>query len=194
MMALGTPVWSRWSLAMGLLTALCVLHPAPARADGGTLRYAKRYGHVEISVFTDPTPVRTGSTVDVSILVEPVSPGRRTPLPAFQVCAYPQNDPKNRQCQPAAEGVAINKLFRATQLELTEPGTWQIEIQAETEDGQIVLGFPVEVEYGFPHWATYGALIGLPGAAILIYIVHQRLVRRRQRLAKQLAAPVPAKT
>ena len=52
--------------------------PAPARADGGTVRLSERQGEYRITVFTAPVPFRAG-LVDISVLVQDAV--SRTPIP-----------------------------------------------------------------------------------------------------------------
>jgi hypothetical protein len=165
---------------LSLAAVACVLYPLPARGDGGTLRYSTRTRGLDIEVFTDPTPVKTG-TVDVSVYVKPFPAGETRPMPVFQVCAYPVAAPALRQCEPATSEVATNKLFRAAQLQLTQPGLWQVDVTIESADGNFRAGFQLPVEAGYPDWATYAKWIGLPVVAVVIFAAHRRLVLRRQR-------------
>jgi hypothetical protein len=172
--------------ALFLVAVLCVVPAAPARGDGGTLRYSTRTRGLDISVFTDPTPPRTG-TVDVSVFVRPVPSGETRPMPAFQVCAYPVAAPSKRVCEPATAEVATNKLFRAAQLELNQPGLWQIEIVMDSADGQSVAGFQLPVESSYPDWVSNALWVGVPAIAVVLFIAHRRLVRRRE---KQEVRPI----
>jgi hypothetical protein len=154
--------------------------PAPAFGDGGKLRQSTRTRGLDISVFTDPTPVKTG-TVDVSVFVRPVPFGEARPLPAFQVCAYPIAAPAKRVCEPATAEVATNKLFRAAQLELSQPGLWQVEVVIDSADGSTVASFQLPVEEAYPGWVPYAIWIGLPAVAVVLFAVHWWLVRRGER-------------
>jgi hypothetical protein len=171
-----------------LAAVACVLSATPARGDGGILRYSTRTRGLDISIFTDPTPVRTG-TLDVSVLVRPIPITETRPLPAFQVCAYPLAAPAKRQCESATTEVATNKLFRAAQLQLTQPGLWQVEIEIDSADGQFLAIFQIPVEDAYPDWVTIGVWVALPVVAILLFVVHRWLVRRRERAE---TPPLPA--
>jgi hypothetical protein len=176
---------------LSVVAVACVLHPPPARGDGGTLRYSTRTRGLDIAIFTDPTPVKTG-TVDVSVYVKPIPAGETRPLPVFQVCAYPVAAPALRQCEPATSEVATNKLFRAAQLQMTQPGLWQVDVLIESADGNFQASFQLPVEDGYPDWTRYAKWIGLPVVAIVLFAAHGRLARRRPRSGAAPAVVPPA--
>lgn len=177
--------------ALFLVAAACVVGPPAARGDGGKLRASTQTRGLDIAVFTDPTPVRTG-TLDVSLFVRPLPAGETRPLPAFQVCAYPVAAPAKRHCEPATPAEATNKLFRAAQLELTQPGLWQVEVVVDSADGWVVTSFQLPVEEGPPQWAAYALWIGLPAVAVLLFAAHRWLVWRRERAEARANAAAPA--
>src|SRR5262249_156491 len=61
---------------------LITVSPGHARADGGTVRLSQRAGGYQVTVFTEPTPLRAGP-VDVSVLVQDAATGQA--LPGAQV-------------------------------------------------------------------------------------------------------------
>jgi hypothetical protein len=176
------------SLAVGLKLSLTigllfVASTSAVHADGSVLRLRHQSDGVEVSIFTDPPPIRSGS-VDVTIVVVPVPPGARRPAPWFKVCAYPSGAPERKICDSTeVRTPAMNKPFRAGHLELPEGGRWQIEIASDLGgDGGVVLGpFLVEVEEGAVGGNSWVLWVGLPTAAVVVFAAHQRLVHRRPR-------------
>jgi hypothetical protein len=183
MMAAATPkslaARFKLSLTIGLLY---VASTSSVRADGSVLRLKHQSDGVEISIFTDPPPIRSGA-VDVTAVVVPVPPGARRPAPVFKVCAYPSGAPERKICDSnTVRTPAMNKPFRAGHLELPEAGRWQIEIEYEVgQEGAILGPFLVEVEEGAAGGNTWLLWVGLPTAALVVFAAHQRLVHRRQR-------------
>jgi hypothetical protein len=175
----------RWP-AICLLLGGSVLLPSVARGDAGMLRYRKVIDGVEISVFSDSPPIRTG-IFDVNILVEPVPPNARRPAPIFQVCAYPVDSPEKKHRADEIQAPAMNKLFTAAELEITEQGRWQVEIDADVGGTDLELcRFEIDV-VDAP--ARLGVWVGLPAAVIVLFAAHRWLVHRRQRRLTRPASP-----
>ena len=53
---------------------------------------------------------------------------------------------------PATTEAATNKLFRAAQFELPEPGRWRMQVQIEGLHGLAVIGGEVEAAEPLPRW------------------------------------------
>jgi hypothetical protein len=167
-----------------LLAGFGVWAVPAARGDGGTLRYTLERPTLKVAVFTDPTPVRVG-TVDVSVLVEPIPPGSNRPLPAVQICATPVGRPGKQRCDDAVAARAVNKLFRAAQLDLPEPGLWEVEVRVEMERDLGAIGrFVLQVEEGSAAGDRYSVWVGVPAVAVLVFAAHRWLAVRRQRAAR----------
>jgi hypothetical protein len=180
----------RWPTAC-LLAGACLLPSSAARGDGGTLRFTKRIQQLDVSVFTDPTPVYMG-VVDVSVLLSPVSTDRPVPLPAIQVCAYPVGKPEKKHCADAVAATPLNKLTPVAQLELTEPGPWQIEVSVSNAQTGFVVDFELPVENGYAARESYGLWVGLPVVAVLVFLAHRRLTDRRRRPTRPAPDPPAA--
>jgi hypothetical protein len=84
---------------------------------------------------------------------------------------------------PATVEAATNKLLHAAKFDLPTPGRWQAEVAIDGSSGNIRVPFEVEVGPRVPRWAEFGFWLALPILAILLFSVHQVLVRRRGRPA-----------
>jgi hypothetical protein len=183
----------RWPAAC-LLAAACVLIPSAARGDGGTLRYAKRGESMEVSIFTDSDTVYMGP-VSFSIAFQPVNDDGRVPLPAYQISAHPVGKPEKTVKGPPSLAPALYKPFRTEPLELTEPGLWQFEVEANVGrrgDVPMEARFDLPVENGYAPRSSYAMWIGLPVVAVVIYVAHRRLTDRRRRQTRPTADAPPA--
>jgi hypothetical protein len=158
---------------------------APARADGGALRLSGVEAGYRISVFTAPTPLRSGA-VDFSALVqeartgEPVSQVRvtfRLARPGGPMLEYPAT----------TEG-ATNKLFQAARFELPEPGRWDMQVQIEGSHGLAILGCELEAAEPAPRWTEVWPWIGWPALAIVLFLIHPRRFARRPSWSGQAGA------
>jgi hypothetical protein len=149
---------------------------APAGADGGSLRLSGKVGGYRIAVFTTPTPFRTGP-VDISVLVQDSLTGG--PLPHARVTVRMTKPGQLALEYPATPEAATNKLFRAAQFELPEPGRWEMRVQVDGPHGPAVLGGEVEAAEPLPRWQEMWPWIGWPVLAIVLFGIHQVLQRQR---------------
>jgi len=151
---------------------------APASADGGSLRLSGEKGGYRITVFTAPTPLRAGA-VDISALVQDASTGDL----ATQVRVTVRMSKPGRPAleYPATNEAATNKLFRAAQFELPEPGRWEMQVQVEGLHGLAVIGGLVEAAEPLPRWQVMWPWVGWPALAIMLFGIHQVLVQRKGR-------------
>ena len=147
---------------------------APAVADGGSLRLSGKKGGYQITVFTAPTPFRAGP-VDISVLVQDGSTGE--PMPQARVTVRMTKPGRPALEYPATTEAATNKLFRAAQFELPEPGRWDMQVQVEGSHGLAVIGGEVEAAEPLPRWPEMWPWIGWPALAIALFSIHQILKR-----------------
>jgi hypothetical protein len=164
-----------------LLLSSFILHPASVsslRADGGTVRLSQRQGGYHITVFTAPTPLRAGP-VDVSVLVQDARTGQPVPDARVTVRAAPRGRAGESIVHPATSEAATNKLFRAAVFELTESGWWDIEVAVAGEGGQTNVRFEVEAAEAAPPWLELWPWLGWPVLAVVLFGIHQWLVRRK---------------
>jgi hypothetical protein len=176
---------TRWMIRLLLLSSF-ILHPSSfLRADGGTVRLSQRQGDYRITVFTTPTPLRAGP-VDVSVLVQDARTGQPVPQARVTVRAAPRGRSREAILQPATSEAATNKLFRAAVFELPEPGWWEVEVAVEGGRAPARARFEVEAAEAAPRWLALWPWLGWPAVAILLFSIHQVLVRRKERAGTQV--------
>jgi hypothetical protein len=150
-----------------------------ALGDGGVVRFSGRRDDRLITVFTAPTPLRTG-LVDVSVMVQEADSGRPRPDIPIVVHAHPIHQVQERISVPATSEAATNKLLRAAGLELSEPGWWHVEVVVPSLGPGPPIDFDVEVAEALPPWLDLSLWIGWPLVAIGCFALHQWLVHRRR--------------
>jgi hypothetical protein len=164
-----------------LLASSFILHPSSfLRADGGTVRLSQRAGGYQITVFTEPTPLRAGP-VDVSVLVQDAV--TKQALPEAQVTVWVGQPARGRAAvpYPATTEAATNKLLRAALFELPEPGWWELEVVVEGLLGPGRVRCTVEAAEPAPRWLAFWPWVSWPAFVILLFGVHQLLVRSKSR-------------
>jgi len=163
-------------LLVGLLFALS---EEPARADGGTVRASVRKGPWQITVFTSPTPLRAG-TIDVSVLVQNAATGQPDSSVRVWVRAESLTESSHRIAERATKENATNKLLVAAVFELPEPGGWHFRVTISSGDDSEEVAFDLEAGEPLPRWVSLAGWIAWPAVAILVFAVHQMLVRRKK--------------
>jgi hypothetical protein len=167
-------------LVPALLAGWLLLGPwcAAAFADGGSIRLSEQKGGYRITVFTAPTPFRAGP-VDVSVLVQDAATG--TPLPDVQieVEVAPRGRPEEAFTTRATTEAATNKLFQAALFDLPEPGWWEVKVTVAGPKGTVQVTFEVEAAAPLPRWLSLWPWVCWPAVAVLLFCIHQWLVRRK---------------
>jgi hypothetical protein len=166
---------------IGLLTAWLALaaSTSAARADGGTVRYSGRSGDRLVTVFSDPTPPRSG-IVDISVLVQDAE--SKKPLlnvPLIVQTHRVDDEPLQIRARATSEA-ATNKLLRAAPLELAT-GRWHVEILVGDSAESSPVAFDLDVAEGLPTWTQTSLWIGWPFAVIGLFLAHEFLTRRSTR-------------
>src|ERR1700741_169076 len=116
--------------------AIVALVPAVAMADAGAVRASERHGNRQITIFTDPTPLRAGP-VDVSVLVQDVTTGEVLLSDTIDIEVAPQSLPSSLVLYRATSAAASNKLFQAAKLDLPEPGWWDLSVTVCDSEVQV---------------------------------------------------------
>jgi hypothetical protein len=172
---------------VGVLVGWLVLGSCckPAGADGGSMRLSGTKGGYRITVFAAPTPLRAGP-VDLSALVQDAL----TAVPLTQQVNVTIRMTKSEGLSleyPATTEAATNKLFRAAQFELPEPGRWELQVQVDGLHGLAVLDGEVEAAESLPRWQQMWLWIGWPIVVIALFGIHiWRSDRRRWRRDRQV--------
>jgi hypothetical protein len=120
--------------ALALAGALLLVVVPPVLANGGTVRVSRQaVGPYLVSVFTSPTPMRTGE-VDISVLVQDA--GRESVLDVpVRVDAIPVGFQADSVRHPATREQATNKLFKAAKFDVREPGEWEFLVRVGGDEG-----------------------------------------------------------
>jgi hypothetical protein len=106
----------------------------PLLANGGTVRVSReRIGPYLVSVFTSPTPLRTGE-VDVSVLVQDSEAERVLDVPVM-VEAVPVDAEAGGIRLEATRQQATNKLFKAAKFDVQGEGLWELRVHVGGAEG-----------------------------------------------------------
>ncbi len=153
-----------------------------ARADAGAIRASETVSGYRVSVFSSPTPLRVG-LVDVSVLVQDAATGQPVPDAQVTVRARHRTEPSASVTCAATAAAATNKLFRAAVFELPEPGWWDVEVEIGGLREPVRLNFEMEAAERLPTWRSLWPWLAWPAGVVLLYGVHQFLVRRRRQVS-----------
>jgi hypothetical protein len=174
-----------WLLAVSSF----ILHPSSfAMADGGMLRLRTQSGGYEIAVFTQPTPLRAGP-VDISVLVQDAMTGEIVPE-ARVTLRLTHRESHHVLEYPATAEAAKNKLFQAAVFELPEPGSWDVEVAVEGPHGLAVVSSGLEADVPLPRWLDLWPWFAWPVLVIMLFVIHQTVIRRRSRLSATMSGTI----
>jgi hypothetical protein len=162
-----------------LFVSSFILHPSSfLLADGGAVRLRQRAGGYQVTVFTSPTPVRAGP-VDVSVLVQDAATGEC--LPEARVAVRLTAPQVGHVLEyPATAEAATNKLFRAAEFRLPEPGRWDVAVAVEGPHGPALVRFGMQADEPLPRWQQLWPWFSWPALAIGLFGMHRALVRRKK--------------
>src|SRR5262245_18850191 len=159
-----------------LIVWMLLLVPCQVRADGGTLCLVEQTGGYRVALFSSPTPFRAGP-VDLSVLVQDASTGRQLSQARVNLRLYLHGGRGAIVDCPATTEAATNKLFYAAKFELPVPGLWKVEIHIDGPRGKAVVRCELEAAEALPAWLEFWPWVGWPALVILLFGVHQFLVR-----------------
>jgi hypothetical protein len=149
-------------------------------ADGGTIRLSEQKGTYRITVFTSPAPLRAGP-VDVSVFVQDAATGAPTPDVRVTLEVKARGSPGVVLRQAATAEAATNKLYRAANFDLPKPGWYALEVSVTAAGEEAEVRCEVEAAEALPPWLATWPWVGWPLIVVLLFAVHQLLVRRRSR-------------
>jgi hypothetical protein len=159
-----------------LLLSSLILDPSSfALADGGAVRLSQREGNYQITVLTAPTPLRAGP-IDISVLVQNALNNELVLEGRVAVTAIPRDHPAGTVRRLVTAEAATNKLFRAAEFELGEPGWWDVEVSIDGPLGNEHAQFEMEAAPPLPKWLALWPWFGWPALAIALFGVHQLLI------------------
>jgi hypothetical protein len=150
----------------------------PAWGDGGSVCLSATKGPYRITVFSAPSPFRAGP-VDISVLVQDASTGE--PLPLVQVTVLMTKNGQSSLEYPATQEAATNKLLRAAQFEISEPGRWELKVHVEGLQGTAVVEGELEAAEPLPRWQEMWPWTCWPVLAIVLFGIHELVVRNSRR-------------
>jgi hypothetical protein len=168
----------RSMICLLLVSSFLLLPSSFLRADGGTVRLSEQRGDYRITVFTAPTPLRAG-LVDISVLVQDASTGEPASGVQVTIQAAWRSSPGVAIQHPATTEAATNKLYYAATFDLPEPGWYALEVFIDGALGEVQVSFEVEAAEPLPPWLAMWPWVGWPVLAIILFGIHQLLVRRR---------------
>jgi hypothetical protein len=161
-----------------LLSSFLLPPSSLAKADGGAVRVSEQQGSYRVTVFTAPTPVRAGP-VDISVLVQDAATGELAPDVPVTVRVARRGSPGAALRRPATREEATNKLYYAASINLAEPGWYSVEVSLDGPRGKAQVRFELEAAEPLPSWLAVWPWVGWPFLVILVFAIHQLLVRRR---------------
>jgi hypothetical protein len=81
---------------------------------------------------------------------------------------------------PVTTEAATNKLFRAADLRLPEPGWWDVAVAVEGPRGPALVRFGVQADDPLPRWLDLWWLwFGWPALVVALFGIHRIFVRRK---------------
>ena len=146
-----------------------------AQADGGAVQFEKTAGPFIITVFTTPTPLRAGPA-DISLMIQ--SRENRQPVLDCQALVELNKEGAMSIRSEATHEAAQNKLLYAAQVNVPEPGTWEIEAAIKHGDDSIDVAGEIIVASSKPVLLVYWRSLVLPPLFISLFTLNQWLKRR----------------
>ena len=164
------------------LLPVCVLFvfPSLAMADGGTIRLSERQGNYRLTVFTAPAPLRAGP-VDVSVLIQDATTGEPASDMQVMIKAVWRGSSALAIHHPATTEAATNKLYYAATFDLPEPGWYALEVSVAGAQGEAQVHLELEAADPLPACLALWPWVAWPVVVMLLFSIHEFLVRRRSR-------------
>jgi hypothetical protein len=161
-------------IIMLLLLSSLISHPSSlARADGGAVRLREKTGGYQLTVFTSPTPLRAGP-VDVSVLVQDAATEEYVPDARVTLRLTARGTGGVLEYLATTEA-ATNKLLRATEFQLPEPGRWDVAVAVEGPHGPALVRFEVQADEPPPRWQELWPWFSWPALVVALFSVHRVL-------------------
>jgi hypothetical protein len=161
------------------LPILLILAQATAWADGGTVQLRKEAGDLVITVFTSPSPLSAGP-VDISLLLQ--NRNGLEPILDATVSLVLVHAGSNIEfhARPSREQ-ARNKLLYAAPVMLSKRGQWGISITVLRKGKTVAAAGTLEVAPAPGGAVSLAGFLAFPPIMIVLFIVRERLLRRRSR-------------
>jgi len=165
-------------LLPAMMIAIVILGQATALADGGTVQLRQEVSGLVITVFTSPAPLSVGP-VDISLLLQNRN-GLEPVLDANVSLAFRADDSETEFWARPTREQARNKLLYAAPVMFSKPGKWQITVTV-ARNGQETRAVGILEVAPAPHGTvSYAGYLAFPPLMIALFVVRERLIRRRQ--------------
>jgi hypothetical protein len=120
--------------------------------------------------------------VDVSVLIQDATTGEPASDVQVLIKAAWRGSPARAIHHPATTEAATNKLYYAATLDLPEPGWYALEVSVAGARGEARSYLELEAADPLPACLVLWPWIAWPVVVMLLFSIHQFLVRRRPRL------------
>jgi hypothetical protein len=161
------------------IPALLILAQATAWPDGGAVLLRRDTGDIVITVFTSPSPLSVGP-VDISVLLQ----NRKGLEPVLDanvfVFLHENASGVEFKAHPTREQ-ARNKLLYAAPVMFSQPGQWRMAVPVVRSGRQTGAGGKLEVAPDHNQVVSYAGYIAFPPIMIVLFVVRERLIRRRSK-------------
>jgi hypothetical protein len=140
------------------------------------VQFRQQVGPLMVTVFSAPVPLRVGSA-DFSVLVQTVRDA--SPLLNAEVALQLSGAGTSEIRLPATRTQATNKLLYAAHPVLPSPGQWWLTVQVKSNGQTLDVHGKITV---LPHeaaWIAYWPYVVPVPVGVLVFLVNQRLRRRR---------------
>jgi len=162
-----------------LFPTLLILAQAPSWADGGRVQLRQETGDLVITVFTSPTPLSVGP-VDLSLLLQNRN-GLEPVLDASVSLVLVHADSNIEfQARPSREQ-ARNKLLYAAPVIFSRPGKWRMSVTVRRNEKEVAAAGTLDVAPSPGRELSLAGFLAFPPIMIMLFVVRERLLRRRSR-------------
>jgi hypothetical protein len=160
--------------AVGIwLSAFLAILPAVASADAGAVRASKRDDKCQLTVFTDPTPLRAGP-VDVSVFVQDTDTGQAILDSLIDIEVAPRGRSSEKIRLTATSAAASNKLFQAANFNLPHAGWWAFKVVVRHPTNTVDLHFELEAGDSLPTWRSLWLWFCWPFFVVAVFALIHR--------------------
>jgi len=154
-----------------LPTLLMLLSLLPA--DSGLVRVHEPIGRWQITVLTDPTPLRAGP-IDIAFLIQTADDARAI-LDATIELRLLHVESGLTLSTDATRAASDNRLLYAAKFTLPESGTWHVESSVTAEGDTARCDWSFEAGNPLTPWSQAWPWILPAPIAVLLYAANQRL-------------------
>ena len=160
-----------------LLPVVMILAQATAFADGGTVQLRKEAGALVITVFSSPAPLSAGPA-DISLLLQ--NRNELDPVLDANISLLLRSDTSANEVRvrPTREQ-ARNKLLYAAPVTLPESGKWLVAVTILRNGERTDATGTIDVAPAPKMAASYWSYIVFPPLMIVVFLVRERLIRRK---------------